>query len=60
MIAIDQNYKPEPYKTYKNRTVIKHCNKIVHQLRQIKDCSLNDTDKLNLKTKLITLIQQSL
>lgn len=37
--------KPESYKSYKNRTVTKHKDKIKNQLQQIKSCSLKQEDK---------------
>jgi hypothetical protein len=38
----------ETYKSYHNRTVKKHLDKITNQLRQIKDCSLKSEDKRKL------------
>ena len=44
------------YKDYKNRTVAKHIDKIKNQLRQIKDCSLKQDDKVALKKVMSDLI----
>lgn len=56
MLAYDA--PPESYKSYKNRVFKKHTDKITNQLRQIKDCSLNASDKKDLVKKLLEIINQ--
>ncbi len=57
MLSIGSEYTVEPYKSYKNRTVTKHLDKIKNQLRQINDCSLKADDKAKLKEQLLAIIK---
>lgn len=50
------NEKPESYKDYRNRTMTKHIEKLLNQLRQIKDCSLKQDDKVALRKKLLEIL----
>lgn len=53
-------YKEVPkYKDYKNRTVTKHLEKLKNSLRQIRDCSLKQEDKVALRKQMIELITQN-
>lgn len=59
MLSCGENYKPEPYKAYKNRVIMKHLEKIKNQIRQIDQCSLKPEDKTKLKKQLSELIKTS-
>jgi hypothetical protein len=48
MICTGNEFKVENYKDYCFRTMLKHKEKIVNQLRQINDCSLRPEDKKKL------------
>lgn len=49
--------KIEKYSDYKNRTMQKHIEKLNSQLWAIKQCSLKQADKENLKQKLLDHIK---
>ncbi len=50
--------QPESYKSYKNRTFKKHTDKMTNQLNQIKNCSLKESDKKDLKKKLLEILNE--
>ena len=50
--------KPEPQKAYKNRVFKKHHDKLINQMWQIRQCSLNKDDKNKLPKELNDAISQ--
>jgi hypothetical protein len=52
MLCPGTDYIPEKYSDYRNRVFSKHKDKLINQLRQIKECSLKSEDKAKLKTEL--------
>jgi hypothetical protein len=56
MICYGSDYKPEPYKAYKNRTFTKRMANTLNLVRQVKDCSLRPEDKKKLLEQMADLI----
>lgn len=52
MLAVPEPYKPEPYKSYRNRTFDKYENRVKNIATNIKQCSLKPEDKKRLVAKL--------
>lgn len=50
----------QPYAGYKNDKFARHLDKLKNQIRQIKDCSLYESDKERLLKELKTEIEKAL
>lgn len=60
MLCVGNEFNVPEYPAYRNSKFLKHKEKFVHQLRQIRECSLKPEDKKKLITQLIDMANDEL
>lgn len=56
----NEEFKPEKYKDYRNRTVNKNLNRFDHQLSGIRQSSLRPEDKAKLLVEMANMLTEEL